>query len=531
MSKIEENDENLSISNEILLIQIKQSLKRCRNTVWPTKRNLSANLSKKIGVFLVLLFIFSSSLIALPILVQSIVNGSRNGATVGTFNGGTNQLISIANLSVFGHTRSYVAQYFVPTASGTYDIGLSASSEDTVLILYTGNFDPNNPGTNGTAVIDDYVGARPPGISVASGSCGSSDPNGSFCPQITANLLGGQTYFIVVTSYAPNMTVSDGVNMYVYGSPVLIGNSAQENGKKTIARLLRLSLSDVLINLREANEKFMDGAAKRHSANISQSEREDKSTDKFLSSMAESNKQLSLKDKALEISWSKKSAHKKSATTSFIIESFVEHKSRGGIQEHTDVNIKAAREIYSQENNTSGISFALQSTGQTLSEYDKAEFKHNNLLIGAYSTHSSRSDLLLQVHASAGLGRGMQSLNSNSLIFDTKFDTKTFLIGSSIVGKIDVNPYKNSISKIKMEIWPTVSFEHGLIKASDLDVDFKYEAIGEDLRVVGQKATVTSLALTPQFLFTNGLHPSAKTVSFAPRLGCSRVFATGVDKN
>ena len=195
-------------------------------------------------------------------LVQSIVNANSDGATAGSFDGGTNQLTTVANLSVSGQTRNYVAQYFVPTVTGSYDIGLSSSSEDTVLVLYQGIFDSDNPGSNSLTLIDDYSGSRPPGVSVFSGSCGATDPNGSYCPQITADLVGGQTYFIVVTSYAPNMTVSDGVNMYVYGNPVLIGNTTQDRAKTSVKQLLRLDLSDVVKNLAHVNEKFMDGGQK-----------------------------------------------------------------------------------------------------------------------------------------------------------------------------------------------------------------------------------------------------------------------------
>ena len=70
----------------------------------------------------------NNPLTALPVLVQAIVNANSNGATTGSFDGGTNQLNTLPNLSVSGQTRNYVAQYFVPTVTGSYDIGLSSSS-------------------------------------------------------------------------------------------------------------------------------------------------------------------------------------------------------------------------------------------------------------------------------------------------------------------------------------------------------------------------------------------------------------------
>ena len=269
LDKNTETIDQYIIRNEILFLQIRVEQALWEQCCPPTCNKSCTIIPKTAGIFLILLLLFSSSLIAVPVLVQSIVNANSNGATIGSFDGGTNQLTSVANLSVSGQTRNYVAQYFVPTVTGSYDIGLSSSSEDTVLVLYQGKFDPDNPGVNSLTLIDDYSGSRPPGISVSSGSCGATDPNGSYCPQISANLVGGQTYFIIVTSYAPNMTVSDGVNMYVYGSPVLIGTATQDGAKASVKHLLRLNLSDVIKNLGDTNEKFMDGATKRHFSNVS----------------------------------------------------------------------------------------------------------------------------------------------------------------------------------------------------------------------------------------------------------------------
>ena len=187
---------------------------------------------------------------------------------------------------------------------------MSSSSEDTVLVLYQENFDPDNPGVNSLTLIDDYSGSRPPGISVSSGSCGAADPDGSYCPQISANLVGGQTYFIVVTSYAPNMTVSDGVNMYVYGSPVLIGTATKDGAKASVKHLLRLNLSDIMKNLGDTNEKFMDGATKRHFSNVSGFWEKGDTNSQLISENDNSNGNLKLTDDIVEIHWSEKQIKK-----------------------------------------------------------------------------------------------------------------------------------------------------------------------------------------------------------------------------
>ena len=192
-------------------------------------------------------FFFSGAAVAAPILSETVLTANSEGATAGSFDGGTATLTTAANLNVTGHTRNYVAQYFVPSASGSYQIGLSSSTEDTVIVLYTGAFSPTTPGLNATTVRDDYSGSRSPGVTM--GTCGTQV---SYCPQITENLVGGQTYYIVVTSYRPNRTVSDGVNMYIYGEPVTFGNKSQSDAATGLSSSVQIELTTrarSLINL------------------------------------------------------------------------------------------------------------------------------------------------------------------------------------------------------------------------------------------------------------------------------------------
>ena len=523
MDKNEETIDKLIICNEILLLQIRIQQAQGEQSS-PTKIKKSYTIiSKTVGFFLILFLLTCNSLIALPVLVQSIVNANSNGATVGSFDGGTNQLTTVANLSVSGQTRKYVAQYFVPTVTGSYDIGLSSSSEDTVLVLYQGSFDPGNPGINSLTLIDDYSGSRPPGVSVSSGSCGATDPDGSYCPQISANLVGGQTYFIVVTSYSPNMTVSDGVNMYVYGSPVLIGTATQDGATASVKRLLRLSLSDVMKNLGHVNEKFMDGATKRHFSNVSGFWEEGDANSQRISDDENSNDNLKLTDDIVEIHWSEKQITKISDKKRLIFETYVEHQKRPGIKEQTNLNLKFAKENFNKGDRTNGISLELQTNFQKLSNFTDAEFRHINLLLGGYSIRSLGKSFLLHGHTSVGIGKGKQLLNTGSQTWNTDFDTKTLLIGGSLTGKIKVNPYANSFLKKKFEIWPTLLVEHGQIHASNVNSRLKYGAIDEELDVSGLQAGVTSLTFSPKFLFTNGLHQSDPTFVFAPQFSCRRV--------
>ena len=121
MGKNEEIIDRFIICNEILLSQIRTQLAHKQHSCNILGRNLHTKIFKSAGIFLILLLLTCNSLIALPVLVQSIVNANSNGATIGSFDGGTNQLTTVGNLSVSGQTRNYVAQYFVPTVTGSYD--------------------------------------------------------------------------------------------------------------------------------------------------------------------------------------------------------------------------------------------------------------------------------------------------------------------------------------------------------------------------------------------------------------------------
>ena len=106
---------------------------------------------------------------------------------------------------------------------------------------------------------DDYSGSRSPGVTM--GTCGTQV---SYCPQITENLVGGQTYYIVVTSYRPNRTVSDGVNMYIYGEPVTFGNKSQSDAATGLSSSVQIELTTRARSLINLDKNFINGAINRH---------------------------------------------------------------------------------------------------------------------------------------------------------------------------------------------------------------------------------------------------------------------------
>ena len=77
------------------------------------------------------------------------------------------------------------------------------------------------------------------------------------CPKITMNLTGGNNYSVVVTSYLPAQTVSDGVNFYVFGEPVLIGTSSIA---ETVGTSIKLDLRNVIIDFLSYSDLQADQA-------------------------------------------------------------------------------------------------------------------------------------------------------------------------------------------------------------------------------------------------------------------------------
>ena len=81
------------------------------------------------------------------------------------------------------------------------------------------------------------------------------------CPKITMNLTGGNNYSVVVTSYLPAQTVSDGVNFYVFGEPVLIGTSSIA---ETVGTSIKLDLRNVITDFLSYSDLQADQAVERH---------------------------------------------------------------------------------------------------------------------------------------------------------------------------------------------------------------------------------------------------------------------------
>ena len=178
-------------------------------------------------LFMIFLIFTSSSISAAPVLNESVLTGGSSGVTVGSFDGGGAGLRVIGDLTnTSSPNRNFVSQTFTPSVTGTYIFGISNSNQDTVLILYENSFDPSNPSNNALILNDDSDGLGAGGVVM--NPCGSFL---RFCPKISANLEGGKTFQIVITSFAPAITVSDGVTFYIFGEPVIVGSIENIEGR------------------------------------------------------------------------------------------------------------------------------------------------------------------------------------------------------------------------------------------------------------------------------------------------------------
>ena len=123
-----------------------------------------------------------------------------------------------ANLATGLNPYYYILTSFTPSVAGSYMFGQGSASCDTVMIVYVGSFNASSPATNALVGNDDTSPtSRPAGVSQTT-TCGSVN----FCPQVTANLTSGTTYYIVISTYSSGnsaLTLADGqvVEFYVYG--------------------------------------------------------------------------------------------------------------------------------------------------------------------------------------------------------------------------------------------------------------------------------------------------------------------------
>ena len=157
------NFENELLLTEIaMLIAISEKQKRSVPELKQNHRIGSFFCSVVISLFFLMTV---TQLNAVPVLTQSFLTSGSVGVVTGSFDGGgggLNDLLDLADSSA--EPREYISQHFKPVISGSYVFGLSSSNEDTVLILYDGEFDETQPQSGALDLDDDSDGAGAGGV-------------------------------------------------------------------------------------------------------------------------------------------------------------------------------------------------------------------------------------------------------------------------------------------------------------------------------------------------------------------------------
>ncbi|WP_397380486.1 autotransporter outer membrane beta-barrel domain-containing protein [Pseudomonas sp.] len=156
---------------------------------------------------------------ATPSVYTFSVNGAT--ATTGTMQLNTGSLGSgvLANPSVLtsgANPFNYAVAYFVPTLSnGAFIFGQSQAPTDSVMIVYSGFFNPNTPGAGALAGNDDTTLGGHESIlgAGANVSCGGSP---DLCPQVGLSVTGGQIYSIVISTFGTGDTLGTPLNLVFY---------------------------------------------------------------------------------------------------------------------------------------------------------------------------------------------------------------------------------------------------------------------------------------------------------------------------
>lgn len=146
-------------------------------------------------------------------------------ATQGTFSTSATRLANLSNLAGSGNTYNYIAVQFTASATRTYTFGQTEAPVDTIMILYSGTFNPASPSTNALVLNDDMsVAAHAAvGATVTGSGCGSV----TYCPQVSRALTSGETVTLVISTYNtgaplgyPQAFYSDGPGTFsVYSEP------------------------------------------------------------------------------------------------------------------------------------------------------------------------------------------------------------------------------------------------------------------------------------------------------------------------
>jgi hypothetical protein len=135
---------------------------------------------------------------------QTYFSIDRSNASVGTMNlsSAALPLGNLQELASGSNPYKYATVSFTPTTSSLYTFGQTSAPVDTVMVLYQGAFNPASPRTGALVANDDTsqslhrAATNNPSLSTL---CGNID---SFCPQVKSQVVAGQKYTVLVSTFA-----------------------------------------------------------------------------------------------------------------------------------------------------------------------------------------------------------------------------------------------------------------------------------------------------------------------------------------
>ncbi|MCE8027096.1 autotransporter outer membrane beta-barrel domain-containing protein [Halomonas daqingensis] len=145
-------------------------------------------------------------------------------------NMGTTNLRDVP-LATGSNTFRYVGQELTVNTGGEYLLGQTAAPVDTVLLIFEGAFDANQPGNGWITGNDDWInqldGSDLSGELAAAGitlvSCFSdSQQRPERCPALKLTLSGDTRYTVVISTYNPDMEIGFPQSFFVYGPDFVV---------------------------------------------------------------------------------------------------------------------------------------------------------------------------------------------------------------------------------------------------------------------------------------------------------------------
>ena len=520
--------------------------------------------------------IFSPSSYGTQVLTENVISSDASGVTTGNITGGKTILASISDLTGGSSSRPYVAQFFVPSKSGNYTFGLSSSSQDTVIVLYKASFDSNTPGANVLDLNDDSDGNGAGGVSMS----GCSGSNG-LCPKLPYYLEANVSYYVVVTSYNPGVTIIMPLNFYVFGEEVSIGKlpntpseqaalvktsiisairgeisgqihsesvfqkkflndvrqrhrtksnelishskTSQENNKYHILEHDIVALNNLTFNRKYKKDSFAHSNCKKKSRTVSCSQKGHFSAPKNLLTklpllFANSNINIDVSQATALL---KQQINAENSSFRVFLFSEINQNYKEGVDTSTSINNKLAFEHTSWNQSTLGY-FVDSYVGKrkTKSGFLGAN-KFTGFSLGTYFLYSPRPDSSIEMLLSIGQIENQYFGTKNGLTISGDYSHEKLYASVSSSGVVKFRSPNLDSSANQFEIWPVFLLSYSEAKRKSSLFKAEYYSVSEQYRISEDNIYDAKLIFAPEFkyMFSDNSNSSYSSVfSFIPSL-------------